>query len=149
MSDKVIPDTDVTIVEESNGHFSVRADSAELGGGGDEVPAMPGSSSSPGVSDDTWRQPDSSRPVELLIMGTAETDGTSVGKVEFKVDESGGTSVDYTASVVEMPPDNSSGTSASSTVTVPLPPGAQYKVDATTNDDPNGGNSVTVREFVK
>lgn len=146
MSDKVIPDTDVTIVEESDGHFSVRADSAELGG--NEVPAMPGSSSKPSISNDSWRQPNSSRPVELLVMGTAETDGTDDGKVNVMVDEDGGTSANYTATVSDVPADNSAGTSEDGALTVPLPPGAQYKV-VWQGDDPNDNNTATVREYVK
>lgn len=148
MSDKVIPDTDVTIVEESDGHFSVRADSAELGG--DEVPAMPGSSSNETGGVDSWRQASSSRPVEVVVQGEAYTDGASDAKVSLLVDEDGGSTADFTFTVAHAPSDLTDGTSDEGSLSLTIPVGAQYQVDATSNNDPDDtDNSATVYEYVK
>lgn len=93
-----------------------------------------------------WRQVSSERPGEVSIDATAQTDGSTEGKIIVEVDESGGTSADYSLTVVNSTAGFSGGTDVEGSTSVKLPPGAQYRVVNTS--DPNGSNQIdTVREF--
>jgi hypothetical protein len=103
-------------------------------------------STEPGLSFGTWRQASSSNDAIAIVGVYVVTDGSNIGRADIKVDESGGTSADYTY-YVRADTDGGSGFSNEATFTLPLPAGAQYRV--VNASDPTGGNIFRpVREFV-
>lgn len=124
---------------------SLTADEATIGGGvGVGIPAT---SSDPGLAFDTWRQPSTDNPVIVQVEATAETDGTQSGRVSLLVDESGGTTSDYSQTVSEVSGGTGSGQNVGDMATALLPAGAQYQIDNAS--DPENSNSIdSIREFV-
>lgn len=96
----------------------------------------------------TWTTANANRPTLLIVEGTAETDGTSEGKILLDVDKSGGTTADYSMTVVEVDPALGTGVSRSDESIVYVPPGGQYQIRNAS--DPNVINSIsTVREVTQ
>lgn len=98
------------------------------------------SSVAPGFG--TWTTADADRPVFLEIDATAETDGTSRGEVVIDIDESGGTTADYSLPIAHVAAALSGGANQKDGRHVYLPPGAQYQVRNVS--DPNNVNSIDV-----
>ncbi|MFB6237524.1 MAG: hypothetical protein ABEH81_04050 [Halopenitus sp.] len=94
----------------------------------------------------TWRQVDADRSALLTVEATAETDGTSAGEVLLDVDESGGTTADYTLTIALSDADNAAGVAlADALASLYLPAGAQYQIRNAS--DPNANNTIdAVRE---
>lgn len=99
-----------------------------------------GTTTDPGRAFGNFNTPSDDRPTLVTVEATAETDGTSAGHVEVDVDESGGTTADYSLSIVEVASDNATGTSETGTLTFYVPAGASYQVANTS--DPNTNNSL-------
>jgi len=92
----------------------------------------------------TWIEADANRPVFLLIEIDTETDGSQEAAIFIDVDESGGTTEDY--AIECRTEDSTDGTRENETVSVLLPPGAQYRIRNVF--DPKGLNSIqNVRQF--
>lgn len=106
----------------------------------------PTSAATPGFG--TWRQVDADNSALLTVEATASTDGTSKGEVVLDVDESGGTTADYTLTVALADPDNAAGVALADTLaSLLLPAGAQYQIR--NSSDPNAANTIdVVREVV-
>lgn len=95
-----------------------------------------------------WTTADTNRPTLLIVEGTAETDGTSEGKIVLDVDKSGGTTADYTMTVTEVDPALGTGVSRTDESTVYIPPGGQYQIRNVS--DPNAVNATgPVREVTQ
>lgn len=103
------------------------------------------SAASPGF--DNWTQISADKPAVVEIRATAETDGSSNAQIGVEVDESGGTTSDYTFLIGYADGNDPSGTRDRQLSTVYVPPGAQYRI--TNQIDPNSGNTIgAVRELV-
>lgn len=105
----------------------------------------PGTSSNPALALDTWRTPNADRLTQIVFRLIVETDGSSFGEVFLDVDESGGTTADYSLS---MNADNDlpSGTALSHVGYASIPPGASYRFRNAL--DPNSSNQISnLREF--
>lgn len=108
---------------------------------------IPDTSSAGPTTFDTWHQASSDRPAFIQGQARAETDGSTRGRIDLEVDESGGTTSDYDADYITASTGLGSGGAFRSGFSVLLPPGAQYRFE--NSDDPNGGNTVvTNRVFV-
>lgn len=108
---------------------------------------IPSTSSAGPTTLDTWHQASSSRPAFIQGQALVETDGSTRGRIDLEVDESGGTTRDYDADYITASTGLGSGGTFRSGFSVLLPPGAQYRFQ--NSDDPNGGNDViTNRVFV-
>jgi len=116
--------------------------------GGKEIPGVPPSSSDPGLSVDTWRQPSTERPVSVTVTVFTETDGTNPASLKFEADEGGGTSADYSLFIVDLPPETGAGANTHGTITMGLPPGAQYRV-VNFQDPNNEAGIVSLREMIQ
>jgi len=82
--------------------------------------------------------PDSSGTV--LIETEAQTDGTTNGTVEMDIDDSGGTTGDYTVVGAFADSDIPASTNIIHTQTIPLPAGASVRIRNST--DPNNVNEI-------
>jgi len=93
---------------------------------------------SPGFG--TFTQVSADNPAVLLVDVDAQTDGSSFALIELAIDESGGTTADYTLRAafagVKLP----AGTTIVGSPTVPLPAGAQFKI--VNSADPKGSNTI-------
>jgi hypothetical protein len=113
---------------------------------GDVMMGFPDSSSQTSVSlGSGWAVESSDRPTLVFARLVAESDGTTDGILNLRVDESGGTSQDYQVNAFASA-SGGSGFVASETVKLPLPPGAAIKFENTS--DPNGGNTVGMRRKI-
>lgn len=94
----------------------------------------------------TWTTVDADADALLTVEATGETDGTSDGEIVLDVDESGGTTADYTLTVVDVVSDHAAGTAFADVIaSLFLPAGAAYQVRNVS--DPNANNTLdTVRE---
>jgi len=108
---------------------------------GDEMVGFPGTSSSAGLSFGSWTTVDSNRPVWLLLSVIAQTDGSTDASVYIDIDESGGTTADYSQQA-RAEAGVGPGSVSILTATFPLPIGASVQVR--NNNDPNGGNSIAI-----
>jgi len=109
----------------------------------------PHSSTSPTYAiGDGWRQASADRPALVVADAIAETDGSVSAHVTLKVDESGGTTADYSSTLAYADVNENAGTvDQGSMATVYLPPGAQYLIAET--EDPNNTNAIqTHQEFI-
>jgi len=89
-----------------------------------------------------YEQVSADRPAIVLMQGTASTDGSTDAEINISVDESGGTVVDYTIPLARASATLTSGSLITSTATLLLPAGAQYRVENTA--DPNNINSFSI-----
>ena len=124
---------------------SVSTDSATVDG--KDVPGY-GASNSAAPGFDSWTTPDASRPSEVLFYVRSETDGTNPGTIDVNVDESGGTTADYSIRIAHADPNLGSGLRDFGTITIPHQPGAAYLIENVS--DPNNANTIfDVREFIQ
>lgn len=131
---------DVLVANESG---NVEIPNGEVTISGNKALRETGGTTDPALAFGTWRTPNSNRPVEAHLELYVESDGTSKAKILVDVDESGGTTADYTHTV-----QYTVAGSINSARTLYLPPGASYQVR--NSSDPQGTNSITVhREVVK
>jgi len=93
---------------------------------------------SPGF--DTFTQVSANHPALLTATTEAVTDGSTSAAIKLAVDESGGTTADYTFIVNFSPGSGSSGESGFNTISVLLPAGAQFEIR--NSDDPRGENQI-------
>jgi len=93
---------------------------------------------SPGFG--TFTQVSADHPSLLFGQVNVQTDGTSSGSIEVAVDESGGTTADYTIVAGTLNGNHSPGAVSVFQFHLPLPAGAQFKV--INDSDPNNFNSV-------
>jgi len=108
---------------------------------------FPASSSDSNLSFDTYTQADPDRPALVVTRLKAVTDGSTRGLLTFDVDESGGTSLDYTITGSFADPRLGSGGEAEEATLLPLPAGAQFQLRNV--DDPNASNEISsAREFI-
>lgn len=109
---------------------------------------LDGTTTAPAPGFGTWTTADANRPAEIEVDATAQTDGTSRGEVVVDVDESGGTTADYSLTVAYIDPDNATGAQDKDALTAYIPAGAQYQVRNAS--DPNAANTInTVRQITK
>lgn len=87
----------------------------------------------------TWTTANTDRPSFLVVETYVETDGTTAGQIDIDVDESGGTTADY--SLTNIAPAAVGGSETDSHY-VYLPAGAQYQINNVT--DPNLANAINV-----
>lgn len=107
--------------------------------------AAPGSSSDPSLAFDTWRTPNADRPTLVFLGLQVETDGTLGGQIVLEVDESGGTTANFTGRTL-IDEDAPSGTTMRTMSSVVIPAGGSYRI--VNSSDPNGANAVEEhREF--
>lgn len=124
---------------------AVNTDSGTVNG--DTMVGFPTSTQTVSTSFGTWTTADANRPTLLVIEVIAVTDGSSDGIIDMDVDESGGTTNDYRVLLAKCISERSSGDDRRSTVMVPLPAGASFKIR--NFSDPNNGNSIDeVRKLV-
>jgi len=97
---------------------------------------------SPGFG--TWTTANANKPVLLGVGATAVTNGSNPGVTISQVDESGGTSPDYTLPIGFADAGLGSGGQVGQVVTIPLKTGAQFRVVNQVN--PTGTNSL---DFVR
>jgi len=83
---------------------------------------------------------DADNPTLFFAQLNAVTSGGSDADIDIAVDESGGTTADYTIRVADAFADGSSGSVDRATVTLPLPAGAAVKVINV--NDPVGSNGI-------
>lgn len=101
------------------------------------------SAATPGFG--SWTQVSATRPAIVIADTLAETDGTSVGDVRLEVDQSGGTTTDYSVKN-KLDADHNAGASQQVGITAWLAPGAQYQIRNVV--DPNNANQINeVREI--
>jgi len=93
---------------------------------------------SPGF--DSFTQVDASNPSLLIVTAFARTDGSSGSLVSLAVDESGGTTADWTTTIVRADADADASYDNRATMTAPLQAGAQFQIDNTS--DPAGSNQI-------
>jgi len=91
---------------------------------------------SPGL--DSFTQVSSAHPALLTAIVAVQSDGSVPGQVQIEVDESGGTSPDYSVIFAEADPQTSDSFFGTGAVTVLLPAGAQFQLANELN--PAGGN---------
>lgn len=98
-------------------------------------------SSDPALAFDTWRTPNNNRAVVVVVQVLVETNGSVNGIVFLDVDESGGTTADYS---LEAHSDeiNGSGAENYETLTTIIPPGGSYRIN--NSSDPNTANAIEV-----
>jgi len=118
---------------------SIETGTATINSG--EGVGVPGSTTDPALSFDTWRAPDANRPVLVAADSKTVTDGTDRAWVSFEVDESGGTSPDYRLRLSYADPGLGSGGEGWGSVTHLLPPGASYRIENTS--DPSSSNLIS------
>jgi len=106
------------------------------GGGGTTFNGV--SSISPGFGN--WTVPNSNSPTLVTVRGSTETDGSTAGVIQYQVDESGGTTPDYTGILALAGEEAGSGFSSPGDVTLPIPAGGAFRV--VNAQDPNAGNVV-------
>lgn len=105
----------------------------------------PGTTTGISPSFGTWTQVSASRPAWIEAEVLPQTDGSSDGVITIEVDESGGTTADYTwtARILST---HASGATREEYRKVYLPAGAQFRI--VNSADPNAGNAIgTVREI--
>ena len=113
---------------------------------GVRVARQPGSSIDPGLGFGTWVTPNADRPTLVEINTYAQTDGTNQADTKINVDESGGTTADYTRDGARADYRAGSDVLNTDTTTVIIPAGGSYRID--NNRDPKETNSIVgVREF--
>jgi len=106
-----------------------------------------GVSIKPSLALNTYRNPSTERPVLVQLNAVAETDGASFSAVNLQVDESGGTSFDYTVLCAAASNTLGAGAKINASATALIPPGGSYQ--AVNIADPNGGNSInSVQEWI-
>ncbi len=100
---------------------------------------------SPGFG--TWTTLDPDNPGWLIYRLRAVTDGSTSGQIEIDVDESGGTTADYTPVVCFTDNTHNSGTLLVEAGLVYVPAGASFIIRNV--NDPNGNNSIQAsRELI-
>jgi len=127
---------------------SLNVDSAEVGSlntvdgtvDGDTMLGFPSTSNTLNPSFDSWFQPSADRPTLVNIEIRVETDGSSGALVSVSVDESGGTTADYSTSVALADGDLPASTNIRETSTIPVPAGGQLLINNVS--DPNGSNII-------
>lgn len=118
----------------------------ELTVSGGEGIGVPDTSSSVALGFGSWRVPSADRPVLVQVSILAQTDGTTSGEVKVDVDESGGTTADYSLSGAFVGSTAGAGASSENSTMFLIPPGGSYRYRNV--GDPNTANSVqTQREF--
>jgi len=93
---------------------------------------------SPGFG--TYTQVSSTAPALLTCRVTTKTDGSTSGSVRLDIDESGGTTADYSYIVSFAGLNLGSNAVTNGIVTVSLPAGAQFRIR--NSADPNGNNQI-------
>jgi hypothetical protein len=93
---------------------------------------------SPGFG--TFTQVSADNPALLTVEADARTNGGSSGRVKVRVDESGGTTADFSFIVAFAHASKGSGGVTFSGVTVPIPAGAQFEIF--NKNDPTGDNAI-------
>jgi len=93
---------------------------------------------SPGFGNFT--QVDANNPSLVTIDGVAHTDGSTTGFISVDVDESGGTTADYTYLVAQASRAFPGSAGVDGIVTLPLPAAAQYKIRNAR--DPDNSNKI-------
>lgn len=88
---------------------------------------------------DTWSQPAPSNPAVLFIDFVVSGSGTTTGEVAIDVDESGGTTADYSYTFT-VGTGLTGSITTSEQATVYLPAGAQYQIRNVA--DPNGNHAI-------
>lgn len=125
--------------------FNISSGTLQEGGRGVSLNAT--TSSSPSYTPGNWRTPNSNRPVLVTVYAYTQTDGVDNSNVTMLVDESGGTTSDYSMIIAGSDQDLPSGSTLYGTSSVYIPAGGSYRID--TNQP---GSSVAVisthREFV-
>jgi len=97
---------------------------------------------SPGF--DNFTQVDANNPSLLTVVVKAQTDGSTNGKIDIRIDESGGTTPNINHLHAFASQAASSQHTDISATTYPLPAGAQFKI--ANQSDPDASNSIrTVR----
>jgi hypothetical protein len=96
---------------------------------GKEIPGY-GKSTAGDLSLGDWETVSSDRPARLSLTGSISTDGTDNARMVVEIDESGGTTGDYSVVLVEANSTQGSGTFQQDSREVTLPPGASYRVYA-------------------
>ena len=126
---------------------SLTATSGTITNSNKDIPGVPSTSGSGGLSFGTWKQASADRPAVIIINSKCVTDGSNNADIRLEVDESGGTSLDY--QVFANLADASFGSGETrNTVTWELPAGAQYRLN--NKNDPTGSNSIfEARELIK
>jgi len=110
------------------------------------VMRRPTQSTSPSLSFNSWRTPSASRPTLVTLSVVVRTDGTNDGIIAVRVDESGGTTFDYSYIIGRAGDGLGANGSAEATSTFFVPPNAAYVVS--NDNDPIGLNAITAaREF--
>lgn len=106
---------------------------------GRNVSVDPGTTTAIAPGFGSWTTADSDRPARIELEIHADTDGTTDGQVDVDVDESGGTTADYSFSTVSP-----SGVGGSETqyLKVYVPAGGQYRINNVS--DPNLNNAINV-----
>lgn len=103
----------------------------------------PGTTSAATPGFGSWTQISADRPGFLVVDASAETDATDAGTIVVDVDESGGTTADYTLNIVNVQADLPAGTNRSSgNGMIYVPAGGQYQIRNVS--DPNNANSLDV-----
>jgi hypothetical protein len=95
------------------------------------------------ISFDTWTEVDASNPAFVFITCAASTDGNGDADIFLRVDESGGTTADYTYEVVAADAGLGAGGTNRATISVLVPAGGQILVDNLNNpNSSNAGNAI-------
>lgn len=97
-------------------------------------------STSLSLSFGTWTTVDANNRSYVQLNLTAKTDGTDSGLITTEVDESGGTTADYSFPRCKASPNAGAGYVEEEYAALPLPAGAQIRV--TNDSDPNNINNI-------
>lgn len=133
---------DGTIDWQSNTLDNIAALSTDAGTvDGDEMVGFPSTTSTTSLTlGGSFTVVDANRPVILIVEARTETDGSTPGQVNARVDESGGSSFDYQITISFADDALPSGTLVIESTFIYLPPGASVKIS--NNTDPNNSNQI-------
>ena len=111
-----------------------------------DVLAEAATSSAISLAFNTWRTPNANRPTLVEIGAEAVTDGSTNGVIVGRMNESGGTTVDYDLAIWQAKSNAGNFFNVRYTQTFYVPAGGSYKID--NNLDPKGSNAIeNHREF--
>jgi len=140
----IADETDTQTTFDANG-ITTPALEADSGTVDNKQIAGIGASSDGDLSFGDWEQVSATRPAIVIIRARVRTDGVGNADVLINVDESGGTTADYSLPAAKITNDFDPGQAVEDVVTVPLKPGAQYQV--VNNRDPDNANTVELERI--
>lgn len=141
---------DITADVDANSQTIKNVGSASIDSGtidGDQILGGASSTSNAGITFGNWTVVDSNNPVLLELLLLCETDGTTDGNINVKVDESGGTTSDYRIGRLFVDPALGSGATIFDQLSIYLPEGASVIIE--NSSDPNSANSIREQRKVE